>query len=141
MIAGLKNSELVELKFSNEQLETEVQWEHSKEFEYRGQMYDVVSRNIVGDSTQFFCWWDYEETELNKKLTSLVQLAMGQRQNNKSSNQQNQLRLFMSILFYSNPFEWKAFFTGTENIKTLSINYFWKDVNTSEPSPPPEILV
>ena len=77
---------------------------------------------------------------VNKKLTSLVQLAMGQRQPNQNSNQQNQLRLFMSTLFYSNPLEWRVFFKGEENVKMLLENFHWKDVNASEPSPPPEFV-
>jgi len=140
MIAGLENSELVELKFSKKQLANEVRWEHLKEFEFRGQMYDVVSETISGDTTLFICWWDHDETALNIQLKSLVQLAIGQRQPNQNGNQQNQLRLFMSTLFYSSPLEWKVFFSLGSSVKIESGYFQWTDAHASEPSPPPEFV-
>ena len=72
MIAGIDQNELVLLKFSKEEAETKLRWEHSKEFEYDGQMYDIVSKEIKGDSIYYRCWWDYEEPALNRKLQQLV---------------------------------------------------------------------
>ena len=46
MVAGIDQNELVLLKFSKEEAEKQLRWEHSKEFEYEGQMYDVVSKEI-----------------------------------------------------------------------------------------------
>ncbi len=138
MIAGLEKSELIELKFPNDQLDGELRWEHSKEFEYRGQMYDVASKFVMGDTTIFYCWWDHEETALNKKLRSLVQLAMGQRQHNQ--NQQNQLRLFMSTLFYSIPNEWKVYTQIASKGYFAAKLCYWTDVNPSDPTPPPEVV-
>lgn len=140
MIAGLERSELVELKFANAQLDSELRWEHSKEFEYCGQMYDVASKIVIGDTTTFYCWWDHEETALNKKLKSLVQLAMGQRQPDQNTNQQTQLRLFMSTLFYSSPLEWKVFTQLPTNSKIELAFFELSDVKTTEPTPPPEVV-
>lgn len=138
MIAGLDKSELVELKFTSSQMESELRWEHSKEFEYRGQMYDVASRSVLGDTTTFYCWWDHQETALNKKLKSLVQLAMGQQQPNQ--DQQSQLRLFMSTLFYSIPNQWKVC-TKIAGKRYFEAKFFhWTDVYPSDFAPPPEVV-
>jgi hypothetical protein len=72
MIEGLEAHQLVTLKFSKEQTLTELNWKHAKEFEYQGEMYDIVERHVVGDSIEFIVWWDYEETQLNKQLQALV---------------------------------------------------------------------
>src|SRR5690606_39601506 len=50
MIAGMDEEELVLLKFTKEETQTKLRWEHSKEFEYDGQMYDIVSKEVKGDS-------------------------------------------------------------------------------------------
>jgi hypothetical protein len=47
-----------------------IEVEHDSEFEYNNQMYDVVEKLIVNDSTQLlWCWWDQQsKTKLNIKL-------------------------------------------------------------------------
>jgi len=75
LIAGIDKDELVLLRFSKQDAETKLHWEHSKEFEYNGEMYDVVTSETCGDSVYYRCWWDHEETRLNKKLARLVEDA------------------------------------------------------------------
>jgi hypothetical protein len=77
MIAGLDDSELVLLRFHKDATKTDLRWKHSREFEYQGQMYDIVKTQESGDSIFYYCWWDYEETQLNRKLSSLVTMAWG----------------------------------------------------------------
>jgi hypothetical protein len=72
MIAGLNEEELVKLKFANADLNKKLQWKHSKEFEFNGEMYDIVSSKKTADSTEYLCWWDAEESVLNQKLLALV---------------------------------------------------------------------
>ena len=98
MIDGIDKKELVLLKFTKEQSKTELDWEHSKEFEYAGEMYDVVEETIKGDSIYYYCWWDHEETKLNKQLSDLVTKAMGQNQQNKEN--QNRLQNFLKTLYH-----------------------------------------
>ncbi|MDZ7846951.1 MAG: hypothetical protein U5L96_09340 [Owenweeksia sp.] len=98
MIAGLDKEELVLLKFTEEESQTELRWEHSKEFEYKGQMYDIVEKSIQGDTIYYWCWWDHEETKLNKQLDGLLANVLGnnpQRQEKKS-----QLADFFKKLFH-----------------------------------------
>lgn len=72
IIAGINKSELQILQFHHQEVEQKVEWEHSKEFEFEGKMYDVVEKEIINDSIRFFCWLDEEETELNRRLKSLL---------------------------------------------------------------------
>lgn len=106
MIAGIDEEELVLLKFTTDEAATKLQWEHSKEFEYKGQMYDVVSKKVKGDTIYFRCWWDHEETKLNKKLKKLATVAF-----DRNEEKQNTQRVFYNFLFsfyYKDVFEWQA---------------------------------
>lgn len=68
----MPEQELVWLKFSAEEARSELEWEHDREFEYRGQMYDVVRSEVKGDTTFYLCWPDAAETALNRQLEQLV---------------------------------------------------------------------
>lgn len=75
LIAGIDKSELTHLTFSKSQIETELRWKHSKEFGYKGEMYDVIETEICCDSIRYVCWHDKAETELNKRLQTLIAQA------------------------------------------------------------------
>ncbi|MFZ2055368.1 MAG: hypothetical protein WAU81_14365 [Candidatus Aminicenantales bacterium] len=77
IVQGIENDNLVVLRFSKEETETLLQWENSREFEYNGQMYDVVQTWTVGDTVYYRCWWDREETKLNRRLRELAARALG----------------------------------------------------------------
>lgn len=49
-----------------------LRWEHSREFEYRGQMYDIIHSYQQGDTTFYECWADHEETRLKKEMQRLL---------------------------------------------------------------------
>jgi hypothetical protein len=103
MIAGLNDEELVLHKFSKKD-KTKLKWKHSKEFEYKTQMFDVVKTIHKGDSTYYWCWWDHAETKLNKRLAGLFVNALG----NDTDNQENKLCLdafYKSLYFTDNLLE------------------------------------
>lgn len=70
-------TQMLWLKFTKNQLENELRWEHSKEFEYKGQMYDVAQKKQKGDTTYLYVYWDKMETLVNQKLKKLIALGMG----------------------------------------------------------------
>jgi hypothetical protein len=72
MIDGIDREELVLLGFPTKDLPFLLNWKHAAEFEYRGEMYDIVETYTEGDSTFYRVWWDYEETFLNRKLQQLI---------------------------------------------------------------------
>jgi hypothetical protein len=71
-----ESDRLAVLRFSKEETETLLRWEHSGEFEYKGQMYDVVQAWTVGDTVYYRCWQDREETKLNNRLRELAEKAL-----------------------------------------------------------------
>ena len=62
---------LVRLSFNKDEI-TKLKWEHSKEFEHKSEMYDIVHKEIKSDSIIYWCWLDNEETQLEKSLNILI---------------------------------------------------------------------
>jgi hypothetical protein len=93
---GFEPKELVTLIFIEEEL-SQIRWEHEQEFEFQGQMYDVVEKKEQGDSTIFICWWDHEETQLKKELNQLLAGQQNDFPLNKDS--QNRLTTFGKALY------------------------------------------
>lgn len=73
---GIPKNELVKLTFSKKEIHGLLKWEHDKEFEFKGQMYDVVEVIDVGDSLQYLCWWDKAETATKKNKQDLLHAAI-----------------------------------------------------------------
>lgn len=135
IIAGLERSELVLLSFTASELK-ELKWEHSKEFEFEGEMYDIVETEVIDGVTYYWCWSDDEETALNKQLFELTNIALGLdplQQQNKDNFQQ-----YCKTLFYEAPCDWNL-------NKDLIINelpqrfYAITSWNISPTVPPPEL--
>ena len=97
LISSIDRNELVLLKFSYKETKTNLKWEHSKEFEYNGEMYDVVDKEITCDSVFYWCWRDNEETKLNKQLESIVKHASGN--SPKKTERSQNLLSFLNSLF------------------------------------------
>lgn len=76
IIEGIDRSELVELTFTLNEAVEKLRWEHSKEFEYNGEMYDVVEMEEKSGTITYWCWWDHKETSLNKQLNGLLAKAL-----------------------------------------------------------------
>ena len=98
LIEGIDRSELVLFKFTEEDKETKLNWKHSKEFEYKGEMYDIAETEFHGDTTYYWCWWDYEETALNKQLDKLFAYALGNTPSHKQ-NQEKIIQIYKSLYF------------------------------------------
>ncbi len=139
MIAGLDKDELVLLKFTKEEAKKKLRWEHSKEFEYNGQMYDIVSTEINGDSITYHCWWDHEETKLNKKLKKMVSMAFDQDED-KRRTQQN-LHNYLFSFFCTAPPKWQLI--PFQNSKIVFHNILqttiFKPHQLTPPTPPPKL--
>lgn len=96
IIEGIDRSELVKLSFSPNE-ENQLRWEHSKEFEFKGEMYDVVEKETIDGKTVYWCWWDNEETKLNKQLNQLLAKKLGQQ---CPDNNQQVISNFLKSLFF-----------------------------------------
>ncbi len=134
----IDRSMLVRLSFNKDEI-TKLQWEHSKEFEYNSEMYDIVHKEIKSDSVVYWCWLDNEETNLERSLNNLIAKSIGENQNdNPSKDIIKQLikKTFISQseLLYSNTY------TELNNnfiISTISFNTIILEIS----SPPPEFSI
>lgn len=138
MIAGMDHEELVLLKFTKEEIKTKLRWKHSKEFEYNGQMYDIVSKEIKGDSIFYRCWWDHEETQLNKNLKKLVASAFNQDEDNQET--QKELYSYLWSFFSPPVFDWQAAPSHISEVvykDSIHPNIF-NAIRISPPTPPPK---
>lgn len=139
IIKGLDKQELVLLKFSKNEAQTVLRWEHAKEFEFKCEMYDVVETKITNDSIHYWCWWDFEETSLNKKLFELTSLALNNNPQKKET--QNQLIDFYKSLFCENFYTYSFEHKKPNNpiISNLQLNLDL--IFYSPPIPPPETFL
>jgi hypothetical protein len=138
IISGIDQSELSQLTIAKKDLNTLLDWEHDHEFEYMGEMYDVVKRQNIGDSVVFYCWWDSEETALNKQLalTLLMEfdsnpIKQKQKQNIYKILKADYLPNYNDVLF-------------TSIHKRYEHQHFYRknftSYNSSPDSPPPQYL-
>jgi hypothetical protein len=101
MAAGLSDEQLTRLVFAKKDLQTALRWEHEREFEYGGEMYDVVRREERGDSVALFCWHDREETVLNTTLRERVFQVL--HHDPTRQERQQTLVFFFKTLFWEKP--------------------------------------
>jgi hypothetical protein len=137
MIEGIDKEELVLLKFTQEETKTLLNWKHSREFEFQGEMYDIVETVFTGDSVFYYCWWDHEETHLNKQLNSLLAKAAGQQDQNK--DRVKKLYQFFKTLYLepinSDPAQRFAVFP--EHL--FFYNECFDSIIIAPPAPPPKL--
>jgi hypothetical protein len=99
LLAEMNMEELVLLKFSENEIQTQLFWENPKEFEYKDQMYDVVKTDVKNGITYYYCWPDDKETKLNKELDELLAFTLG---NNPNQNEgQKKISVFFKSLYFS----------------------------------------
>lgn len=138
IISGIDKEELVLLKFTEGEIKSQLEWEHSKEFQYKGEMYDVVEKEVRGDTTFFWCWWDSEETDLNKQLKGLVKRIL--EKNPKNQENQKRLNNFLNSLFIKEPICKITITIQKTKNKPFYKQKFRQSIINSPLVPPPEIV-
>jgi hypothetical protein len=124
-------------KFSTSDSQTKLRWEHSREFEYKGEMYDIIRFDQRGDTVLYWCYWDREETRLKKRLNFLVVRMMGPAP--QSNNEGRQLTEFFRSLYF--PFEKDNNLIVGFSIEEKELRPYLFALLSSyiiPPSPPPE---
>jgi hypothetical protein len=97
MIAGIEKEKLV-LLVVDDTNRGDLEWEHSREFEFEGEMYDVVYTEVTGDTTKYWCWLDHEETDLNKQLSTAL-TDFFDNNPEKKANESFLVHLYKSLFF------------------------------------------
>ena len=136
MLSGINKDDLVFLKFATDELSRKVRWKHSREFEFEGEMFDVVEKLMVGDTTFFWCKWDHRETRLNQELDQLLARTLGRQHPDK--HYLLTWKNFFSSLYCSKVPAWFTFQPRDQQISFFLLNAKIPPV-LSPPVPPPEI--
>lgn len=136
LLQSVEPSQLVTLRFTKAQAEQELDWEHSKEFEYKGQMYDVVSEEVKGDSIVYRVWWDKAETKIKKELKTILAGFLQRDMSNQPY--QEQLNFFYKNLQCQSVVSWESNRNGSAQASVFaSPNMLHEKVHFSPPVPPP----
>ena len=136
MIAGIDKKELVYFEFSTQEINTKLRWEHSKEFEYNNQMYDVVEKKIINGKTQLWCWLDSEETILNQKLQKLLTSVFSH--DVKSKDKESKVFSFYKTLYFHEVFDWEPFVVLKKVIQLPFKNTIYNSLFNFILVPPPK---
>ena len=133
IIAGIEKENLAFFRFSLRE-PNQVFWEHPNEFEYRGNMYDVVLQDTIGDSVYYWCWRDNEETRLNRLLCKLVKENMNNVPTTKARH--GQIIHFLESLF---SFQVQGFNIDLtfKLLKFNRIELYFSSTDIVPPVPPP----
>jgi hypothetical protein len=100
----LKKEDEVLLVFTTYQSITLLVWEHSREFEYKGEMYDIIRSKTQGDSVWYWCYHDKKETKLRKNVQSLLTYFLGTSPQNKT-DQQHLVDFFKTLYCHTGIFQ------------------------------------
>lgn len=138
LLADLPKEALVLLKFTQQEAEAQLDWEHEGEFEYQGQMYDLVEQEVRGDTLYFWCWPDQKETQLNQQLSQLTQnilMKIPQRQ-----EKQLQLEYFYKSLFLQKAHLICFAPLHLEQLSAIGRRACYRGIFPQPPSPPPQFF-
>ncbi len=97
LAAGIDKTKLLVFRFTREETETLLTWKHSREFIYKGHMYDVVEQREEGGLLIYTCYKDDKETRLGQNKEILFAKAIGQDPVRKS--QSEKLSNFLKTVF------------------------------------------
>lgn len=137
ILEGIDKGELVLLKFTKAASQTELRWEHSGEFEYKGQMYDIIETEIKGDTIYYWCWWDIEETKLKKQLTELAIHTIDYVGQNTAH--QKRLINFYKSLFHPATVKWKFLLSSSKRKANFQYSFHYSSLSFPPPIPPPKL--
>lgn len=70
-LSGVSNREFIQIQITRES-ERELEWKHSKEFRFRGHMYDIISVQSNSFGTVYTVWPDAKESALYRKFQSFL---------------------------------------------------------------------
>ncbi len=75
LLQKLDKKDLVLFSFTAEEEKQLLEWEHSREFSFHHQKYDVVSREKVEKRMQYWCWKDVKESAIDRRISELTRKA------------------------------------------------------------------
>lgn len=104
----------------------------SKEFRYKGNMYDIVKQEKHESETWYYCIADEEEEELFAQLDELVEKEINDKQGKEK--QQNFPTNTVNLFFSDSPSYWSQVIIQTTTIFSYSFGLkTWESPPLSEP--------
>lgn len=97
ILQGLPKEDLRIFHF-NPLEQKQLQWEHEHEFEWHGQMFDVVSMQKQGNKLIIECWPDQKESALKQHMRTMWARALGS--DPKHQSEKDRLYQFLSHLYF-----------------------------------------
>jgi hypothetical protein len=127
-----QNQERIQtLVFSKSEISQVLKWEHDREFEYQGQMYDVLEIHDKGEQVEYLVWHDEEESELKEKEREYEDFDPKDQERAQSKSSFHLTFFFQEILLTS------FLKPSPERLESVQIETFWKNLNTLPITPPP----
>ena len=131
----LQKEDLIKLQFTTSEKDA-LKWEHNREFECNGNMYDIVKSEISKDSFTYYCYLDHAETVLNNSIDKAIQHMVGK--DAKQHQTKDELTNFLKSLYCN---DLHVFGFNTIHIKTYNI-ILYTDLESIQVynllSPPPQ---
>lgn len=84
--SGIAPEKLIQFSFTKLEVQ-QLNWKKVHEFEFEGEMYDIVASNIVNDIIQYTCFHDTKETKLKRRLYKFLSQFIDSDHHNDSDNQ------------------------------------------------------
>ncbi len=135
---NLSRENLVTLSFTQEESVTKLNWKHDGEFEYKGSMYDIVEREIIGDSIIYHCILDHKESRINREIGKAAARAMGQ--DPAAKHQSERLANFLKTLINHNLIYDSAPCLPFSTLHHASCLTQYHPLFLSPPTPPPKTV-
>lgn len=138
IMKGIDREELIFMAFSQEELQTKLNWKHAKEFELNGEMYDIVERKETVDSAFYWVWWDKEETELNRRVNRIAAAVFG---SSPQQHEQSQVvQHFYQSLFVESMDSVEKMQHKRSEKQLFQYCFSIKETSHTKSSPPPKLL-
>ena len=71
MMNHAKDAKLIRIAVHENEMQ-HLKWEQPWEFEYKGEMHDIVSQELMADSIIYHCIIDKKETSINKEIVKFI---------------------------------------------------------------------
>lgn len=98
LISNTLKDDLVAFRFNMESESFKsLHWKHSREFQYKGKMFDIVEADTLKGYVNYLCFPDKQETALNEEFNDLLNERYAS--DRPSNNKQKLLSNFVKSLF------------------------------------------
>ena len=137
--AGVLDDELVLITIPNSLLKEKnpiFQWIHEKEFRYKGNMFDIVRKEVYKHSTNFYCLSDHKETQLFANLDQLVKKEIAQ---NSEKKQQRERAYHLLNSLYFNQTSNLSFINSSKELEFLDYSFRLSTWENTPNTPPPKV--